>query len=101
MTDRPRDNQCRRRQEEKARRERNWKKDMQTFEGILELKLANEIAEFAGEFFDLVERRDNLPPRSVAPFDDIAHLFEEDTGAAEASASHIEPGDEWLLHVSE
>lgn len=102
MTDRPRDNQCRRRQEEKARRERNWKKDMQTFEGILELKLANEIAEFAGEFFDLVERRDNLPPRSVAPFDDIADLFEGDTGTAEASASHFESGDvEWLLHASE
>jgi hypothetical protein len=28
---------------------------MQVLEGILELKVANEVAEFAGQFFDLVE----------------------------------------------
>lgn len=55
MKDRARDGTCRRREEEKARRERKWKKDMRVLEGILELKVANEMAEFAGEFFDLVE----------------------------------------------
>ena len=28
---------------------------MQVLEGILELKVANEVAEFAGQFFDLIE----------------------------------------------
>ncbi|KAJ5287871.1 hypothetical protein N7478_003557 [Penicillium angulare] len=55
MKDRARDGTCRRREEEKARRERKWKKDMRVLEGILELKVANEMAEFAGEFFGLVE----------------------------------------------
>ena len=55
MKVRARDGTCRRREEEKARRERKWKKDMQVLEGILELKVANEVAEFAGQFFDLVE----------------------------------------------
>jgi hypothetical protein len=48
MKVRARDGTCRRREEEKARRERKWKKDMQVLEGILELKVANEVAEFAG-----------------------------------------------------
>lgn len=55
MKVRARDGTCRRREEEKARRERKWKKDMQVLEGILELKVANELAEFAGDFFCLVE----------------------------------------------
>ncbi|OOQ84673.1 hypothetical protein PEBR_29491 [Penicillium brasilianum] len=55
MKVRARDGTCRRREEEKARRERKWKKDMQVLEGILELKVANEVAEFAGQFFDLVD----------------------------------------------
>ncbi|KAJ5915796.1 hypothetical protein N7454_010937 [Penicillium verhagenii] len=55
MKVRARDGTCRRREEEKARRERKWKKDMQVLEGILELKVANEVAEFAGQFFDYVE----------------------------------------------
>ncbi|KAJ6161227.1 hypothetical protein N7470_004623 [Penicillium chermesinum] len=38
MKVRAREGTCRRRQEEKARRERKWKKDMQVLEGILELK---------------------------------------------------------------
>ncbi|KAI2792463.1 hypothetical protein POX_b02501 [Penicillium oxalicum] len=52
---RARDGKCRRREEEKARRERKWKKDMQVLENILELKVANEVAEFAGQFFDFVD----------------------------------------------
>ncbi|KAJ5701672.1 hypothetical protein N7488_009220 [Penicillium malachiteum] len=55
MKVRARDGTCRRREEEKARRERKWKKDMQVLEGILELKVANEVAEFAGQFFGLIE----------------------------------------------
>ncbi|KAJ5175025.1 uncharacterized protein N7482_000902 [Penicillium canariense] len=55
MKVRAREGTCRRREEEKARRERKWKKDMQVLEGILELKVANEVAEFAGQFFDLVD----------------------------------------------
>jgi hypothetical protein len=101
MMDRPRDNQCRRRQEEKARRERKWKKDMQILEGILELKVANELAEFAGEFFDLVERHDNPPSGTLTPFDDIADLFEGEGAATGTSASHFEPDEvDWLLQAS-
>ncbi|KAF4761345.1 hypothetical protein HAV15_006252 [Penicillium sp. str.  len=67
---RPRDSLCRRRHEEKAQRDRKWKKEMQALEAILELKVANELAEFAGEFFDLVERRSSLPSGATVPFDD-------------------------------
>ncbi|KAJ5579673.1 uncharacterized protein N7459_005658 [Penicillium hispanicum] len=58
------DGKCRRREEEKARRERKWKKDMQVLEGILELKVANEVAEFAGQFFNLIEEVSDgtIPP---------------------------------------
>ncbi|KAJ5669140.1 hypothetical protein N7462_010210 [Penicillium macrosclerotiorum] len=56
MKVRARDGTCRREEEEKARRDRKWKKDMQVLEGILELKVANEVAEFAGQFFDLVDQ---------------------------------------------
>lgn len=101
MTDRPRDSLCRRRHEEKAQRDRKWKKEMQALEAILELKVANELAEFAGEFFDLVERR-SIPSGTTVPFDDgIADLFESDIAAAETSASHFEPDDlEWFLQES-
>ncbi|KAL4891727.1 hypothetical protein BDV59DRAFT_181636 [Aspergillus ambiguus] len=66
---RERDGTCRRAEEEKARRELKWKKDMQMLEGILETKLANEVAEFAGEFFD------SLQPSgiSVEEVEDIDH----------------------------
>ncbi|PYH90856.1 hypothetical protein BO71DRAFT_401877 [Aspergillus ellipticus CBS 707.79] len=53
---RERDGTCRRSAEEKARRERKWKEDMRLLEGILETKLANEMAEYAGQFFGSVER---------------------------------------------
>jgi hypothetical protein len=52
---REQDGTCRRPEEEKARREQKWKRDMQMLEGILETKLANEVAEFAGQFFDSVD----------------------------------------------
>lgn len=54
---REQDGTCRRTQEEKARRERRWKKDMEELESILKLKLANEIVKFAGQFFNYVENR--------------------------------------------
>lgn len=50
-----RDGTCRRVVEEKARREQKWKKDMLALEGILETKVANEIAELAGQFFTTLE----------------------------------------------
>lgn len=102
MMDRPRDSLCRRRQEEKAQRDRKWKKEMQLLEAILELKVANEMAEFAGEFFDLVEPRNSLPSGTTIPFDvGIADLFEGDIAAAETSAAHLEPDDlEWFLQDS-
>ena len=52
---------CRRREAEKARRERKWKKDMQVLEGILEMKVANEVAEFTGQFFDMIEHGPSDP----------------------------------------
>ncbi|EAW11200.1 uncharacterized protein ACLA_088910 [Aspergillus clavatus NRRL 1] len=56
---RERDGTCRRTAEEKARREHKWKQDMQALEAILEFKLADEVVEFAGQFFGLVERPSN------------------------------------------
>lgn len=52
---RERDGTCRRAEEEKARQERKWQKDMEVLESILELKFANEVVEFAGQFFNYVE----------------------------------------------
>lgn len=51
------DGTCRRPQEEKVRRERKWKRDMDLLESILEVKFANEVVEFAGQFFNCVEGR--------------------------------------------
>lgn len=64
---RERDGTCRRLQEEKARREQRWKEDMQMLEGILETKMANEVAEFAGQFFNSVEE----PCISVEQVEDV------------------------------
>lgn len=75
MKVRAHDGTCRRREEEKARRERKWKKDMQVLEGILELKVANEVAEFAGQFFDFVEQGPQNPPPISALVD--IHQTEE------------------------
>lgn len=47
------DGTCRRiEEEEKARRERQWKKDKEVLEKILEKKMADEMAGFAHQFFD-------------------------------------------------
>lgn len=54
---RERDGTCRRTEEENARREQKWKNDMEVLESILERKFANEVIEFAGEFFSYVEDR--------------------------------------------
>lgn len=79
MKVRARDGNCRRREEEKARRERKWKKDMQVLEGILELKVANEVAEFAGQFFDFVEHGPQSPSLINIEMD-----FAEATGSSDA-----------------
>ncbi|KAL3469775.1 hypothetical protein BJX99DRAFT_264863 [Aspergillus californicus] len=52
---RDRDGTCRRAVEEQALREEKMKRDMQTLERLLETKIANEVAEFAGQFFDTVD----------------------------------------------
>ena len=44
-------------QEEKARRERRWKRDMEELESILKLKMANEVVGYAGQFFNFVENQ--------------------------------------------
>ncbi|KAJ5090923.1 hypothetical protein N7532_009607 [Penicillium argentinense] len=62
MRQSPSDGPCRRREDEKARKERKWKKDMQELESILQLKLANEVAEFVGQFFDSVDYDHNSGP---------------------------------------
>lgn len=81
MKVRARDGTCRRREEEKARRERKWKKDMQVLEGILELKVANELAEFAGEFFCLVEDE----PENTVPAGLLIDINESEDPAPSSS----------------
>ncbi|KKK16956.1 hypothetical protein P175DRAFT_0235836 [Aspergillus ochraceoroseus IBT 24754] len=64
---RERDGTCRRADEEKAQREQKFQRDMQMLEGILETKLANEVAEFAGQFFDFVDSSSLSPRGSREP----------------------------------
>jgi hypothetical protein len=61
------DGTCRRVEEERARKEEKWKRDMEMLEEILDRKLANEVAEFAGDFMDLVseDMRTNIFSRSL------------------------------------
>jgi hypothetical protein len=65
---RERDGTCRRTAEEKARREQKWKQDMQALEAILEFKLADEVVEFAGQFFNLIEA---MPDVEVHEMEDV------------------------------
>ncbi|PLN84593.1 hypothetical protein BDW42DRAFT_162307 [Aspergillus taichungensis] len=58
---RERDGTCRRLEEEKARQEQKWMKDMWALEGILGNKFANEVAEYASQFFDTVEQDESTP----------------------------------------
>ena len=93
MKDRTTDGTCRRREEEKARRERKWKKDMQVLEGILELKVANEVAEYAGHFFDLVEQvsdgtTSNHAPMGLNASEDT--VTRADTHLSTGSATELE-----------
>ncbi|KAL4769461.1 hypothetical protein BDW60DRAFT_195171 [Aspergillus nidulans var. acristatus] len=69
---RDRDGTCRRAEEEKARREQKLQRDMQTLERILETKLANEVAEYAGQFFGFVDSSSStgLPNSGVAASDE-------------------------------
>ncbi|KAH8700300.1 hypothetical protein BGW36DRAFT_373831 [Talaromyces proteolyticus] len=54
------DGTCRRVEEERAKKEEKWKRDMEMLEDILDRKLANEVAGFAGEFMDLVHDGDHV-----------------------------------------
>ncbi|PWY91252.1 hypothetical protein BO70DRAFT_329673 [Aspergillus heteromorphus CBS 117.55] len=81
---RERDGTCRRSAEEHARRERKRKEDMRLLEGILENKLANEMADYARQFFDAVEHGDDVDVEhiedapSTYPLEDHdANLFGE------------------------
>jgi hypothetical protein len=62
------DGTCRRVEEEKAKKEEKWKRDMEMLEDILDKKLANDVAEYAGEFMGLVHdgRSRNMQP-SLTP----------------------------------
>ena len=53
---RERDGTCRRAEEERAKREEKHKKDMEKMEDIIGRKLANEVAEYAGQFLGRVIR---------------------------------------------
>ncbi|KAL4871367.1 hypothetical protein BDV12DRAFT_164175 [Aspergillus spectabilis] len=61
---RDRDGTCRRAEEEKAQREQKLKRDMQMLERILETKLANEVAEYAGQFFNSVDPSSSMGLRN-------------------------------------
>ncbi|KAL4928330.1 uncharacterized protein BDV17DRAFT_264739 [Aspergillus undulatus] len=61
---RDQDGTCRRAEEQKALREQKLQRDMATLEHILETKLANEVAEFAGQFFDSVDPGSSSIPTS-------------------------------------
>ncbi|KAA8647447.1 hypothetical protein EYZ11_004058 [Aspergillus tanneri] len=93
---RERDGTCRRVEEEKARREEQWKRDMQLLEGIVETKIANEVAEFAGQFFDSVE-----PSRVVTRQMGIVSEYDHGSAAYHPSFRNV-PGrdpfidDAWL-----
>lgn len=52
---RDRDGTCRRAEEEKALHEQKLQRDLRKLERILETKVANEVAEYAGQFFDFVD----------------------------------------------
>ncbi|KAJ5156411.1 hypothetical protein N7492_009214 [Penicillium capsulatum] len=88
MKVRARDGTCRRREEEMARRERKWKKDMQVLEGILELKVANELAEFAGQFFNSVEP----DPETAVPTGVLIDINESEDPVP-SSSQHLPSSD--------
>ena len=50
---------------------------MQLLEGILEMKLANEVAEFAGQFFDALEEQEQgqQPGGSVEQVEDVGFVL--------------------------
>lgn len=56
---REKDGTCRRVEEERAKKEEKWKKDMEMLEGILELKFSNEVLGFAGQFMETVNRQND------------------------------------------
>jgi hypothetical protein len=93
MKARARDGTCRRREEEKARRERKWKKDMQVLEGILELKVANEMAEFAGQFFEFVEHGSSPTPAPVVSTSALIDLINIHEGDGAGAPDNSQPNN--------
>jgi hypothetical protein len=84
------DGTCRRVEEEKARKEERWKKDMEMLEDILDRKLANEVAEFAGQFMDLIqEDNDGAGPSHLQLQDPFLHYHAHAQAPVQAPAQAI------------
>ncbi|KAL4918921.1 hypothetical protein BDW62DRAFT_180102 [Aspergillus aurantiobrunneus] len=101
---RDRDGTCRRAEEEKALREEKLQRDMEALERILETKLANEVAEFAGQFFetlDPVNPAGALTSNVGADDEDTEEIEEiEDVAQAHSSSqSHQVDTNETLQHL--
>ncbi|OJK02985.1 hypothetical protein ASPACDRAFT_76070 [Aspergillus aculeatus ATCC 16872] len=87
---REREGTCRRSAEEKARREQKWKEDMRMLEGILEAKLANATAEYAGQFFGFLEGGEVSSSAAAEVESDVPH--------PEPSSTSFDPSDLHGLH---
>ncbi|KAL4956406.1 hypothetical protein BDW69DRAFT_158641 [Aspergillus filifer] len=83
---RDRDGTCRRAEEQKAQREQKLQRDMATLERMLETKLANEVAEFAGQFFGSVDAESSSTPSTLIE-NDAADDIDDGSGQPHASAS--------------
>jgi hypothetical protein len=77
-------------EEEKARKEEKWKRDMEMLEDILERKIANEVAEFAGEFLDLIsdDMRTNLLSDFQRSLEQMSALTHGNLGHDPLAAHH-------------
>ncbi|OJJ56387.1 hypothetical protein ASPSYDRAFT_33482 [Aspergillus sydowii CBS 593.65] len=86
---RDRDGTCRRAEEEKALHEQKLQRDLQKLERILETKVANEVAEYAGQFFDFVDPSSSMGIPDPGVDADDGEIEEiEDVADAQLSSSH-------------
>ncbi|KAL4963307.1 uncharacterized protein BDV14DRAFT_176706 [Aspergillus stella-maris] len=88
---RDRDGTCRRAEEQKAQREQKLQRDMATLERMLETKLANEVAEFAGQFFGSVDADSSSTPTTTIENDAADDIDDPDQPHASASVSASNP----------
>ncbi|KAL4940339.1 hypothetical protein BDV06DRAFT_196848 [Aspergillus oleicola] len=103
---RDRDGTCRRAEEQKALREQKLQRDMATLEHILQTKLANEVAEFAGQFFGSVDADPSSAVNSSSvnedgadEVDQLAHPHPSGPASAFASSPHQVDVHESLQHL--